>query len=546
MRAQDLDLRELLDFDPNGGPIRFAGQRAILLDAVAMGILREQLIKRFGFTAARGLLTQFGFAHGWRTAEVMKTHFPWDNEQEWKTAGGRLHRLQGLVTFEPVARKATDPQPFADSIWKDSYEAEQHLLMFGQSTEPVCWTLCGFASGYLSYCNGREVFCVETRCVAKGDAVCMMEGRFKEDWGEQLSGIEPHFKNNCLEQEMNQVTAALKDVERKFRSRKQQLLRIDGKPDEVTGLVARSEAMAKLLELARRAAKVDATVLVTGESGVGKERMARLIHEESGRASGPFVAINCGALTETLLESELFGHAKGSFTGAVADRAGLFEAANGGTLFLDEIGEVTPAMQVKLLRVLQEREVRRVGENKTRHVDVRVVTATNKNLADEVAAGRFRQDLYYRLKVIELRVPALRDRKEDVLALARVLLTEAGERLGRKTSGLTPRAADQLQRYRSTGNVRELQNALERAVALAASPRIDVDDLPEEIRAALPGSFEPGNIRSLEEIEKEYILAVLQANDGNRSRTAEQLAIGPATLFRKLKAWGETDKRASS
>src|SRR4051812_2619101 len=227
MRAQDLDLRELLDFDPGGGPIRFAGQRAIILDAVAMGILRDQLIRRFSFTAARGLLTQFGFAHGWRTAEVMKTHFPWDDEREWKTAGGRLHRLEGLVTFEPVTHKPGEPEPFAEAVWKDSYEAEQHVLFFGQSTEPVCWTLTGYASGYLSYCNGREVYCIETKCVARGDAVCLMEGRFKEDWGERLAEIEPHFKNSCLDHSMMQVADALKEVERRFRSRKQQLMRVD-------------------------------------------------------------------------------------------------------------------------------------------------------------------------------------------------------------------------------------------------------------------------------------------------------------------------------
>jgi two-component system response regulator HydG len=180
--------------------------------------------------------------------------------------------------------------------------------------------------------------------------------------------------------------------------------------------------MRQLVDLARRVAKVDSTVLITGESGSGKERIARLVHEESTRAAGPFIAVNCGAITETLLESELFGHARGAFTGATSDRPGLFEAANGGTLLLDEVGEVSPGMQVKLLRALQEREIRRVGENKSRRVDVRVVAATNRDLAHGVAGGTFRQDLYYRLKVVELHVPPLRERRDDILPLARVLL----------------------------------------------------------------------------------------------------------------------------
>ncbi len=192
------------------------------------------------------------------------------------------------------------------------------------------------------------------------------------------------------------------------------------------------------MELARRVAKVDATVLITGESGVGKERIARLVHDESTRAAGPFVAVNCGAITETLLESELFGHARGAFTGASSDRPGLFEAANHGTLLLDEIGEISSGMQVKLLRVLQEREIRRVGENKSRSVDVRVLATTNRHLAHGVADGGFRQDLYYRLKVVELDVPPLRDRREDILPLARVLLADAAVRMGRKISGVAP------------------------------------------------------------------------------------------------------------
>jgi transcriptional regulator with PAS, ATPase and Fis domain len=306
------------------------------------------------------------------------------------------------------------------------------------------------------------------------------------------------------------------------------------------GMVARSPAMRQLIDLAQRVARVDSTVLISGESGTGKERVARLVHNASTRAPGPFIAVNCGAITETLLESELFGHVKGAFTGALQERPGLFESANGGTLLLDEVGEVSPAMQVKLLRVLQEREIRRVGESTSRPIDVRVIAATNRELTQEIAAGRFRMDLYYRLHVVELRVPPLRERREDILPLARLLLAEAAARLGRTVSGLSPRAADRLLRYHWPGNVRELENAMERAVALAQDGHAEVEDLPEEVRRAVPSPVRASPVKQLEEIEKEYILAVLDLNAGNQARTAEQLGIGSATLYRKLRSYGRS------
>jgi two-component system response regulator HydG len=535
----ELDLRELLSFEPKGGLIHFAGQRALLMDAVVLGLLRKELIETVGMTAARGMLTRLGYAHGWRTAEAMKTAFPWPDERAWRRAGGRLHTLQGQVLFEPVERKAEDgPAPFAEAQWRESYEAEQHLLHLGQADQPVCWSLTGFASGYMSYCNGKPIYCLETRCVGKGDAVCQIVGKSAEEWGPECMEALRFYETQCMEGALAQVTEAIKQAEQQLRAKRRTLARVSGEAEDASGMVARSEEMKRVLGLARRAAKVDSTVLITGESGAGKERIAQLIHEESGRAHKAFVAVNCAAVTESLLESELFGHAKGAFTGATHDRPGLFEAASGGTLFLDEVGEVPPAMQAKLLRVLQEKEVRRVGENQSRKVDVRVVAATNRHLLEEVNTGRFRQDLYYRLRVIELKVPPLRERREDILPLARLLLAEATERLGRRVGSFSPEAADQLLRYAWPGNVRELSNAIERAVALCEGTRVEKEDLPEEVRAA-PPAFLPGSTpRRLEDMEREYILAVLARNDGNRSRTAEQLDIGLATLYRKLKQYG--------
>jgi two-component system response regulator HydG len=538
VRADDLDHKELLELDPEGGAIRFAGQRALLLDAVAMGLLRKYLVENFGITAARTVLTQFGFAHGWRMAEAMRTEFTWESDEEWRRAGTRIHTLGGLFRVEPGG---TGPLSKTGSMIVASYEAEQHLLHFGRSEVPVCWTICGLTSGYLSRIAGKDTYVLEDGCAGKGDAACRLFARSREDWGderaEELRFFEPIRLKECLDVSLQRVTTTLKTAERKLQRHRRALVQVARTVDEPLGIVTKSAAMRQLVDLARRVAKVDSTVLITGESGSGKERVARLLHEASTRATGPFIAVNCGAITETLLESELFGHARGAFTGATHDRPGLFEAANGGTLLLDEVGEVSPGMQVKLLRTLQEREIRRVGENKSRRVDVRVVAATNRDLAHGVAGGGFRQDLYYRLRVVELNVPPLRDRRDDILPLARVLLADAALRMNRKVSGLVPDAADQLLRYDWPGNVRELENTMERAVALASGSRVEVEDLPAEIRNARP---EPrsGVVRPLDDVEKEHILAALELNEGNQTRTAAQLRIGSATLYRKLKSYG--------
>jgi DNA-binding NtrC family response regulator len=540
MHAQDLDHKELLELDPEGGLIRFAGQRALLLDAVAMGLLRKYLVENFGLTAARAVLTQFGFAHGWRMAEAMQAEFRWDSEEDWRRAGPRIHTLGGLFRVEPGGE---DPLSKAGTTLLASYEAEQHLLHFGRSDSAVCWTISGLTSGYVSRTAGKDIYVLEDRCMGRGDAACHLLGRTPEEWGEERAEELRFFRakhlEECLDVSLRRVTETLKKAEKNLRAHRRTLVRVAPEVDEPLGIVAKSPQMSQVVDLARRVAKVDATVLITGESGSGKERIARLVHDESTRASGPFIAINCGAITESLFESELFGHARGAFTGATQDRPGLFETANRGTLLLDEVGEVSTAMQVKLLRSLQEGEIRRVGENKSRAVDVRILAATNRDLAEGVSGGAFRQDLYYRLKVVELNVPPLRERRDDILPLARVMLTSAAIRMKRKISGISPPAADQLLRYAWPGNVRELENAMERAVALARGGRVDLDDLPEEIRRAVPApAVMAGAVRPLDEVEKEYILAALESNGGNQTHTARQLGIGLATLYRRLKSYG--------
>jgi DNA-binding NtrC family response regulator len=539
MRVEDLSINELVEFNSEDGMVRFAGQRALIIDATAKGNLRKELVNHFGLSTARAVLTRFGFVQGWRMAEAMQDLFRWESEEDWHHACGRIHMLEGMYRLGP----GTPGELTKEGLTLvGSYEAEQHIAHLGRSDTSVCWTICGLTSGYLSRAMGKEMYVLEDRCIGRGDAACHLLGRTLEEWGDDRADELRFYRvenlKEWLEPSLHRITENLKEAERKLRVRKRVLTRVAPEVEDPLGMITRSDTMRRVVELARRIAKVDSTVLITGESGTGKELIAQMVHDESARAAGPFVAVNCGAITESLLESELFGHARGAFTGAAQDRIGLFEAANGGTLLLDEIGDVSPGMQVKLLRVLQEREIRRVGENKSRPVNVRVMAATNRELAADIASGRFRKDLYYRLNVVQLHVPPLRDRREDILPLARVLLAEAAARVSRLVTGLSPRAADQLLRYDWPGNVRELENAMERAVALGRASLVELDDLPEEVRQAIPTPSLSGPVRALDEIEKDYILAVLDLNRGNQTRTAEQLSIGSATLYRKLKSYG--------
>jgi two-component system response regulator HydG len=306
--------------------------------------------------------------------------------------------------------------------------------------------------------------------------------------------------------------------------------------------IGRSRAWQDALRMAQMVAPTDSTVLITGESGTGKEVISRYIHDLSGRNEQPFMSINCGALPESLLESELFGHVKGAFTGAVKDKTGLFAAASGGTFFLDEIGETTAATQVKLLRVLQQREVIPVGATESVPINARVVAATNRDLEEEIKRGTFRGDLYYRLNVISLHLPPLRQRADDIPILADHFLSRVAQQRGDAPKTLSPAALDAMMAYSWPGNVRELENALERAVILSIGDLVDVGALPSRVieRKAEPLVAERApTTPTLEAIERAYIAWVLRNESGNKSRTAEVLGIDPSTLYRKLARYGE-------
>jgi len=303
-------------------------------------------------------------------------------------------------------------------------------------------------------------------------------------------------------------------------------------------LVAKSSRMRQVIETVRQVAKSDTTVLIEGESGTGKELVARAIHANSRRRNQGFVAINCGALPETLLESELFGYTKGAFTGAVETRKGLFEEAHEGSLFLDEIGETSPAFQVKLLRALQEGEIRRVGGNKPIIVDVRVIAASNQDIKSLVESGAFRTDLYYRIYVISIELPPLRERKEDILPLAEFFINRHSSKRPGPTPGLDHKTIALLESYHWPGNIRELENAIERALVLAGSDTVEPRDLPLDVQN-LNNSSTPGEMPlSMKEMEKIHIIRILEAAGWNQTEASKILGIGYNTLWRKMKEYG--------
>ncbi|UCG21537.1 MAG: sigma-54-dependent Fis family transcriptional regulator [Deltaproteobacteria bacterium] len=306
-------------------------------------------------------------------------------------------------------------------------------------------------------------------------------------------------------------------------------------------IVAVSPEMQQLMTLIKQVAQNDATVLIEGESGTGKELMARYIHHSGRKADGPFVAINCGALPESLLESELFGHVKGAFTGAIKDKKGLFEVADGGTLFLDEIGETSPSFQVKLLRILEDGTFRRVGGTMEHRVNVRIIAASNKDITSLVQKGQFRRDLYYRLRVIPIYLPPLRKRVADIKPLAEHFVSHYANHMGRRPSSLSPEAIDRLQAHTWPGNVRELENAIERALIFCQGEEIQPSDLPLEV--CMPPveafeSLESSDDMSMETVEQAHIRRVLEHCQWNRTRAAQELGIGYNTLWRKMKKYG--------
>lgn len=461
----DTDLRRLVHFSSGDGRIWLSGQRMVLVHAAALQALRRELMATLGAQNTRRLLLRAGYASGERDALLARQVRPNASAFDVFAVGPQLHMLEGAVQVTPQVFEVDEAAGHFLGVfrWDHSWEAEVHLRDFGVQQEPVCWMLLGYASGYTSAFFGRPTLYKETQCAGTGAAHCLIEGRFVEEWPDGAAMARDYDPDSMLVR-LDELNSQV------------QALRTQLEPGATgTLLVGSAPAFNHTLELLRMAAPTNVTVLLTGETGVGKERVARALHALSQRADKPFVAVNCAALPAELIESELFGAEKGAFTGATSARAGRFERAHGGTLLLDELGELPLAAQAKLLRVLQEGEIERLGSAQARKVDVRVVAATNIDLEQAVAEGRFRRDLLYRLNVYPIRIPPLRERVDDIEPLARHLLAQYTASHGKRVAGFTDRALSALRAHDWPGNVRELENLIERGLILApAGALIDV------------------------------------------------------------------------
>ncbi len=460
------DLSEQLFFSPGDGRIWLNDQRMILMRSATLGVLRKELISTLGMEKARGLLTRAGYVSGVRDAELVRDQWAGADPASMLLAGTRLHSLEGIVQVEPLHLEfdADKGEYHGEFLWHNSYEVEEHVAAFGVGKQPACWTLTGYAIGYVTTLLGKLIIFREVECCAAGAKRCKVVGKAAEQWPDVDADLAIINAEDFISTEAfspsNRSTLAL------------DLPDIPIVSEETEQMVGVSAAFNAACHMLKRVAPTRATVLFSGESGVGKELFASMLHNISPRKDAPFISINCAAIPENLVESELFGVERGAFTGATISRPGRFERADGGTLFLDEIGTLSLVSQGKLLRAIQEGIIERVGGTKPIKVDVRLVAATNVNLQSEVQAERFREDLYFRLNVYPIHLPPLRERRDDIPLLLSYFLHHYSQRHGRKVRGFTPRAVRSLLSYHYPGNIRELQNLVERGVI-----EVEDDDL---------------------------------------------------------------------
>jgi two-component system, NtrC family, response regulator HydG len=537
MRADDLRSQEVLVSKGTGGFPVFASSRIMVMGTRSLGQMQADMIRILGKENATAIMGRHGYEAGMATAMAMAELYDWDSDEEWFKAGAVLRSMAGLA-HEKIFSLGFDKESgrfHMEGEWRDSLEATQFLRQHDQAAGAVCCILSGWASGYASACMGKEIWIQEISCRAQGNRVCRFEGRPVTDW-RLLPENNPRFLGrNSIEDTMsgmrNQLKQAWKEVE-DHRAEIQSLREQLDLPEADEHFVYRSEEMGRVRALAEKVAATDSTILITGESGTGKEVLVRFIHRHSARQSHPFLAIDCAAMPKNLLESELFGHVKGAFTGAERNKQGLFVAAGSGTLFLDEIGELPLALQAKLLRVLQERVARPVGGIRTYAINARIVAATNRELETMVNEGSFREDLYYRLAVIPIHVPPLRQRRQDVLPLARYFLN----RFSPDHPGFTPAFVRKISTYNWPGNIRELENAIEHASVLAGSDQLCPEHLPLAVTRGSDQSLSDLTAHWPTEAEllRRYTAEVLRHTGHNQTRAARILAISPSTLWRRL------------
>ncbi|MCS8129834.1 sigma 54-interacting transcriptional regulator [Pseudomonas aeruginosa] len=533
------------------GQIWLDEERMVLMHSSALAALRKELIDCLGTERARGLLTRIGYAAGLRDAEIVRKSYQDLSDAEFLQKGPLLHALEGIVKVEAhtVEIDISKGHYFVDALWQNSIESHVHRALYGMHEGPVCWGEMGHASGYASGIMGKFILHKEVECSPRG---CRFIGKPIDEWDEVSEDLRYYQSDSIVDQIMS-----LQDQVENLRS---------AIPERVlpSDLIGEAASFKAAWSLAEKAAGSPVTVLLLGETGVGKDVFARAIHNSSPRANKPFVAVNCGALPNDLIESELFGIERGAFTGAQNSRAGRFERADGGTLFLDEVGELSLAAQTRLLRALQSGEIDRLGDTATRKVDVRVIAATNVDLTEAVSKGTFRKDLYYRLNVFPVSIPPLRERTEDVLLLAERFLEKFSAREGKRVRGFTDKACHALVNYNWPGNVRELENVIERGIILAQQDNpIDMNSLflPSAFTAEVEqttGLTQSGRVDNdaqdtvvnaflehllneripLEDLEAVMVKAAIERCDGNLSAAARLLGISRFQIGYKQKKRG--------
>lgn len=447
------ELTGCLFFSPDDGRIWLNDQRMLLLHCSSFGTLRREIIERQGVEQARGMFTRAGYLSGARDARLIRERWPNADATAVFRAGTHLHTLEGMTKVEPLHFKFDAESGFYEGefLWHHSCEADEHLAAYGHSQDPVCWTETGYAIGFVSGLFGQMVIFREVECRGMGHSCCRVVGKTAEQWGD-------------VEEDLSYLSAAKSAAPRHPAAPAAAPFPHATSAVAEQPLIGASASFNAATQALHRVAMTPATVLISGESGVGKEMFARQLHQLSRHRDGPFVALNCAAIPDNLIEAELFGVERGAYTGATHSRPGRFERANGGTLFLDEITCLSLSGQSKLLRALQEREIERVGGGHGIKVNVRVVAATNVDLRQAVANGDFREDLFYRLNVYPIALPPLRERRDDIPLLINAFLKRFCAEYERSPTGLTMRALKTLLRYDFPGNVRELQNLIERGL----------------------------------------------------------------------------------